>query len=672
MAKGLKKRKQVGRLVLSAGAPLAKPAAHAPLPQGFGVSRSLRAGLELIVIGLWVLWVGRAYLNLDPQVVPTGNEYGMLTQSNHLWSQVLKCGWCAVWNGAEQGGLPALVDIHGDMLHPIVAVATILFGVVNGSKLSVLAALWLAGTAQWWIAREMKLGLLPRLFTAGVAVAGGHLASRMQTGSYISVLATAMASLFLAGVFHLWRRGGQRAAVLLGIITSGLLVAGQGYVQLAMIGVLPAALFLVWSGDRPQRPIWRDALVSLILGLLLAAPLLVPLAHFAPHLGKGIDPGGIRSAQPLQYLPLNLVIGDGAFYFQSEALGRFKTADLYALYIGWIPVLLACYGLSRVWSSHRDVALFLAAGTFLAFFVASGFLQQEAEKLWPASANAIFVGGFRYPSITAALAVPFILALTAWGLQSLWDTARAWPTLSISNANDRKAARWGLPLQWLIIIPLVYSLAGVYNFSRQWYQTQRRAEAIQQVVSAMNTGKLEWVEPTDNFDFIEPAVAAGLKLSPGFFPVQWRDRDYPKPSLIANWTGPPAESVGEVTTVQGVGIYRTLAVYAGIASGVTLQPCDATGSGGEITVACSSIEDGRLVVQESMLSGWRAWIDGKPTLLLGTQWLEVNAPAGAHTFTFRYLPWDVPLGLGLMILGIAGCVWLWVRATADQRELEPE
>ena len=66
-----------------------------------------------------------------------------------------------------------------------------------------------------------------------------------------------------------------------------------------------------------------------------------------------------------------------------------------------------------------------------------------------------------------------------------------------------------------------------------------------------------------------------------------------------------------------------------------------------------------LVVKENTWTGWYAWIDGQRTQLLGDQWLEVDAPAGKHTFEFRYLPWDVPVGLALFAAGVAISIWLW-------------
>ena len=213
--------------------------------KNFMASTRLRTNLlivfELCLLALWAINVGWEYLNMDPHIVPTGHEFGSAIQANHLWTQFLKCGWCAVWNGFERGGYPALADIQGSMLHPISMVTTLFWGVVNGVKITLVVSLWFAGVAQWWIAREMDLGWLPRIWSAGIAIAGGHLAGRMQLGVSGVILSTAMTSLMLAALMRLARTDKRKDAIILGIVTASAIISGQGYIQIGLIGILPVA-----------------------------------------------------------------------------------------------------------------------------------------------------------------------------------------------------------------------------------------------------------------------------------------------------------------------------------------------------------------------------------------------------------------------------------------------
>jgi len=137
--------------------------------------------LEIILIGIWAFWIGREYLNFDPSIIPSGiipsgREFSSAIQTHHVWTRFQECGWCALWNGTVRGGYPAFADIHGSMLHPFVIFSTLLLGVVNGAKFALILSFWFAGIAQWWIARELKFSRIPRLWSSGMAVVGGHLA----------------------------------------------------------------------------------------------------------------------------------------------------------------------------------------------------------------------------------------------------------------------------------------------------------------------------------------------------------------------------------------------------------------------------------------------------------------------------------------------------------------
>ncbi|HUI89919.1 MAG TPA: hypothetical protein VLX61_14470 [Anaerolineales bacterium] len=614
---------------------------------------------EVGAIAIWVLIVGHGYLDMNPQMWPIGGEFGHQIQSNYLWTQFEKCGWCAVWFGSEQGGFPAFVSIPTSMLHPIVALATLTLGVVNGVKVTLLVSLWLAGVAQWWIARELKLGPLPRLWSAGIAVAGGNLACRMETGYYQQILAIASAGLLVAALIHLFHGGGRQGAVLLGICAASFLLADQGYMQIGMIQILCAGVFLFFDDRKHVSTFCKELIISLCLGALLAAPLLVPLLHFSPNFTKGLGPS-FEAAQPLAYLPLNLVIDD-LKYYQTDILGKFPFPQLYSLYIGWIPILLAVLGLGKIRKEDRWIGWFFGVAIFLAFFAASAMLDKLLVKFWPATANSPFVGGLRFPSYIAALAIPFILGLSAYGLEYLMS--KKWPTISFSR-SEASPLQLQLSSKWLVLIPLLYSLQAVYAFSTHWYTMVPLAPEVNDVLVALKTDSLQWVEPPFGVDyFVEPAVAMGLKLSPGFMDVIWNGRDLPEPVLYASYSGEPPGATAEVESVDGVAIYATDPgnTYAQITNGQTQEPCQALGSGGQITVQCAATQAGRLIVKENMWAGWYAWTDGRPVSLYQNQWLEVDAPAGTHTFTFRYLPWDVPLGLALFVMGIGACIWLWFR-----------
>ncbi|HSD84106.1 MAG TPA: hypothetical protein VLG46_09620, partial [Anaerolineae bacterium] len=199
--------------------------------------------IELALIGLWTIWVGRAYLNLSPTIWPNGREFGMAIQAHFVWPLLPECGPCVFWNGLTNGGAPAFADLYSAVLHPIVIGATLLFGAIDGAKIILLAALFTAGVAQWGVAKVLQLGRLPRLWAAAMAVTGGHLAGRMEHGLVALVLSTAACSLIIAPGLDLALTRRRRSTVLLAIALALAVLAGQGYLQVGvLVAILPAFL----------------------------------------------------------------------------------------------------------------------------------------------------------------------------------------------------------------------------------------------------------------------------------------------------------------------------------------------------------------------------------------------------------------------------------------------
>ena len=346
--------------------------------------QALLIGLELGILAIWAAMVCKPYLEMNLAVIPAGREFGSAVQTHHLWTQFQDCGWCALWNGSERGGYPAFADVHGSMLHPIVMLTTLIWGVVNGAKIALVISFWFGGVAQWWLARQLGVGWLARMWSAGIAIVGGHLAGRMELGAFGVVLSTAMTSLMFAGILWVARGGGRRAAVVLGILGASAALSGQGYIQVGLLAMLPAMVFIFLDDPATLKTIWKDYALAIGVALLLSAPLWLPFLHFSPNFVKETDPEFV-SAQPLAYLPLNLVIDSWAYY-NSEALDKLPYPHLYTLYIGWIPVILAGVGLARG-RARRGFLWFLTGGIVLAFLTGSAVLLKWLTEIWPGVAG---------------------------------------------------------------------------------------------------------------------------------------------------------------------------------------------------------------------------------------------------------------------------------------------
>ncbi len=616
--------------------------------------------IELALIGLWTIWVGRDLLNFDRTLLPTGREFGMSIQSHFVWQWLGRCNLCVLWDGSINGGAPAFTELHGAVLHPVVVITSVLFGAINGAKITLLITLFMAGLAQWWLARVMELGRLPRLWVAAMAVVAGNLSGRMESGLLAESLSTAACALTLAPGLKLALTGQRRATILFAITLALAATAGQGYLQVGlMIGLLPAYLVFFFDKGWQVRPVWKEFLLAGVLSLLLASVFLVPLAHFWPNFVKGSE-SGFSSAQALEYAPLNLVIRDFSFYM-NQSLGKWDTPHMYINFIGWVPILLALITLRLVPRQQLRILIFLLVATGWVFLTSSAVTLRILEQL-----HFEFITSVRYASVIGGLAVPLVLALAGWGLHLLLQCA--WPRFSLRwFGSNRQGTRRSFSIRYLVLaLPLLWSIVAAYDFSHPWLTLEQTHPDVYKTLQLVKQPTTQWIQLIYSEQYWMPAALdADMKLAKSIRPWDWRDRDLPPPFIQAT-RDPQEVDTTSVNYLSQVGelllVRHPQNEYAYIDTGQQQIPCSATARGGDIDVECSTGSTGKLIVTENSWTGWQANRDGIPVALDDNRWLSVDAPAGSHHFEFRYRPWDVWVGLLLTLTGIALCVWWWFRS----------
>lgn len=612
--------------------------------------------IELALVVVFAILVGRQYLVFDLDVWPVGGDFSLTVQPYFNWNLLTKCGICVLWNGSLNGGTPAFVELHSAVLHPVVIVTTLIWGAINGAKVTLIVSLVLAGIAQWWLARVMNLGLVPRLWAAGLAVTGGYLAGRMEIGLIGVVLSTATASLVIAPGLALAKTGERRAMILFALALALTFLSGQGYTQIGvLLGILPAYLVLLVDKNLRVNPNWKKFLAASGIALLLTGIFWVPLSHFYPYFAKYIDIE-LSGGQPLEYLPLNFIIRDFQFYL-NETLGKINFPAVYMNYIGWIPLLFAFYAFRRATGKQtRLLAFFLIAITLIFLLGSSEVIKFVAQRLVGS------IAAVRYPALITALAAPFLLGLAAWGLDFL--LTRKWPEFKL---EFHSGSTIGVKSVWIVVVPLLLiSLISTYDFSQDWHRTAKVAPEVFQVMPVFRTETTQWVSPPDDEYFWIPVMLGrGLKVTNVFRPWYWKYREPPPPHI-----GEFVTSV-ENTNIKLLGdagpftfVRHPANEYAFVDTGSSEIPCRAQALGGHISVDCETDVAGTLIVRENQWSGWRAYRDGKRVALGPGSWLQAAAPAGQHHYEFRYRPWDVLLGSLLTLVGIVLVVWLWLKPPA--------
>jgi hypothetical protein len=635
--------------------------------------------VELVIIVLWAGSVTRPYLDMDPATVPLGREYLSITAPHHFWTRLQECGMCALWNGSLQGGVPAVPDPFASTLHPLVMIGVLGWGVTVGSKLALAGGFLMAGLAQWWLGRVLGLGRIACVWSACLAIAGGHLAGRMEMGALVGVISTAACALALPPLILLARTASRRTAVLLGTTFALIAVAGQGYMQAGFALTFPAALLLLPRNRERALLVLQRFAQAVAVGALIAAPFLIAFFHFLPALQKELDPT-FNAFQPFNYIWLNLVIGDLRFH-TTDSLIKVPYASHNVLFVGWLAVLLAIWGVHKgLARQDRAPILYLIALTILAFWIGSGGPLKWIGQNVPNQTIAEQFMRLRYGTLIAGLAVAPVLALAAVGLDSLLRTV--WPHVRFVFTS-RAYASLRLPVvvdaRWLLVVPLLLALGDARAFTTNWIGTVRASPELERALAAMRTPDLQWVDaPFGEHPWIEPAAAAHLKLASGVQAWRLAGRQFPEPYLAASRTGPPAGmSPIPVQVVDGLPIYIAPPgrEYAAVLDGASTRTvCTAQGLGGQVDVVCDVPQPGTVTVLENNWSGWQASVDGQGTGVKAGRWLSLDVPAGRHQIQLRYRPWDVLLGLLLSAGGIALAIYLWRRDTrgTDGPQYEPQ
>jgi hypothetical protein len=605
---------------------------------------------EILLIGAWTIVVGHEYLDFDPLAWPIGREFGFQIQPHYFILNLKECGLCALWNGGLNGGWPALADPFGSHLTPVVAIPTLLWGTIIGAKVSIVLSLWLAGIAQWWLARTLKLGFVARIWSAFIAVSAGHLMGRMEAPFIGIIFSTAALSLTIAAAFDLAINRNLRSTIVLAFMGALSLISGQAYMQVGFLIFAPALLFFMFDDKFRPTFLWREFALAFTLCILLASFFAIPYLHFLPNFDKDIDVT-FRASQPFEYIPLNLVINEIEFQL-SSALGKLPSPANYNLYIGWVPILLAISALflarKKDW---RQIAV-LSFGTLLLFWMASA-----APLRW----LAVYIpqlGTIRHIVLIAGLAVPLILAMAAYGLDRLIQLD--WPHIIVKFPATITSREFKASLSWLLIFPLLWSISATYTQSQSWVG-QEDATFLLNGISKMKTDDTQWVAtPLGDHLWVEAGMSTGLKLTDVAFPWRMKNRQPPQPR-IEMVRHEPDGSPQNLGTIDNAGVYMYPdRWYAAITTREEQIPCEAMSDSGSIIVKCESSADGILIVQENAFPGWHVQIDGVKSPLIENTWLAVNAPAGSHEFRFNYLPTDIFFGIILSVTGFVAAIYLWI------------
>lgn len=621
----------------------------------------------LVEIGLILIWAclfAHPYLDFGPNAFPDGVDYPLQVQFNHVWDWMRQCGLCATWDGSVGGGFPIFADVFPATLHPLTILTTLGWGVRNGSKLEFVGIFFMAGLAQWWLARVIGLRAFARLWSGAMGVVAGNIVGRLQMGWINVALSTAACALVLPPLIQVAVTGSRRAGVLLGVALGLALLSGQGYMQVGLALTFPAVLVLLpWRQPGMRQVLRRYALAAGIAGLI-AAPFLVPFLFSFSQFTKAVDID-LRGALHLISIPLSFVISDREFY-ESGLFGMQQYPALYYNFVGWGPIILLLVGVLRAQGARQiRIVIYLLLAIFLAMFAASLEFRQFLLSTFPNTFLGDLAMELRSAPVIAGLAVPPLLGLSAIGVDKLWKWLSV--RIQVGMQTDSQPLSFGVSPRWLFVIPLLWGLLNLRDAGNQWMATVQIRPEVYPVLQKLKTADLQWVYYPQQNVYMDPAIGMGLKIPWIGLSETWKDHKIPDALRKAS-ADPPEAGFSEIGRVENIAIYQagpenSYATISSDAGSPTI--CSASGIAGDIDVHCDAQSGGTLTVKENSWAGWGAQVDGNAVALNPDIWLSVNVAAGKHLIQFRYRPLDFPIGVLLFVIGIGLVIFWWFKPDTE-------
>lgn len=618
--------------------------------------------------GLFLLWYALFGSRWSGYLVPMGNEYARSMHSFYTWDYLMTCGECAWWSNII-GGYPNFAEMFGSFVHPISFINSMIWGAVTGSSMTVAMSYLLIMFAGWWFAYELKVHVIARIWYAIAVMLGGHMMCRLEIGSIGLPLSIAAAWLFIISMISYIHSPSRTRALVVSICAGSLLLAGQGYMQLAIVLSLPLWAWYAYTQNLFERHrfVWRDAAWVTVIALFMAAPIYVSSAFTSGLYWKETELSN-KFDMPISKILINLLIDDFDVV-RSDIYNNFAFPYAYGTYIGITSFVFAIAGYhwlndSRYKLLYRTFAILSACAAILA----SGY-----PKTWMIELQiqpfSDFAAGVRYIILFNSFVALGILTLAMFGIHGLLTTKMIdWPPF---------LQRFKIvPIKVIVVVVLLVSnVQSMYQFGSNWLievdQYPSTTATFMEDIKELPVGYImgpDWM--------VIPFMSHNIKISEMIF--SWRFVEFKFPPAAYVLTNEPPSANWEVIKAYDGGwiLYRTndpASVYAQVTPPkgrpTTCQVDYALA--GKVDLTCTTDEGGKLVVLEHDMPEWRATVNNQVVQpSVGTGWITLNIPAGTTTIQLRYQPWYIIPSLIVGMLGwslaIGGIIWLSIKKKATR------
>lgn len=636
---------------------------------------------SIVFIAAW-LFAGSALINFDPTLLQLTGEHPESATRLILTEYAFRFHEIPLWDHFMQTGFPFSGDLLSHFWSPITTIPVLLWGGINGMKISVFIAFCLAGLGQWLLANVAGLKGMFRLWAAILFMYSGGLALLWRLGWYELLIGATCFPWVLAALWKALQNKDGASLAKAAFWVAMVLLTGGGYYPfyLLVCGLVILGSVLLFKQRGRKQAIIRCAIIGVLsLGLIavMALPYLDSFKFISRESGKDMEQSG---SQPITYALMNYVISTPDWYY-TDILGTKGGWNWF--YIGQLslaPLILLPWIFA-----HRKTRPFAftmcATALVLLLWVANRYFPVKYIYDW-----FDFLYDLRFPNRLLIIAAIPIIIISALCVQAGYVRIRKWIrryTLAFQRNNQAVVISIKLrpALSFLAVILLAFSIVDVYKVNQQ-------VAFVPQPLEQRTFTDLSWLKHYDPGLYYIQLGSFGLfwEWTPTAYLLQMPvinfvynehlrssfDQNSPdspfhaSPKYQLQQSSDSAPEGGRLIRVyEGISVYYfpSALPFAFSAPGPDLQPgarlamasvhpldVKYDGPNRILVTGEAKDQDDRLVVLVSDYPGWKLVVDDAPGELIPiNRYLGADMLPGKHNYLFIFDPPLHKVGLSISL-----------------------
>lgn len=642
----------------------------------------------LLIYLVAVLYCGNFLINFDVQELQQSGEHNESAVLPFLTEIGLsRYGQIPLWNPYMLTGFPHTGDFLSHFWNPVSTIPIMIWGAINGMKMSVFLTLIIAGLGQWFFAKTLGLRRIFRLWAAILFMVSGGLALLWRVGWYELLLGAAWFPWCFALYWKALQEQKLASAAIASLPIFMVISSGGGYypiyLSVCLVTMTVTALLIAKSNSR--WALVRSSVLVMLFSLALCAIVTVPYLDSFRYTKRDVNPDLNQvSSQPIHYALINYIINTPE-WFRTSLLG---TAGGWTwLYIGWLPIAalaLIPWAISR--EHHKRWAFFVSGSLFLILILWFSNRYSPIKLIYD---WIPFLYYLRFPIRLLIIATSPLLILSAQALEYSYRVSRSSVKDIFILRTSRKyklksfPAHYVVSLLWIVGLSVttieVYSVNKGFMFAHQTLDPKSFAvlkwlKGIDPSLYYVDIGswKIYWSwapaaysleMPVINFNYsrhLKSQDAQHADDSPFVAQAKYQ-------ILLPDIS--PAENAQLVREFDGLFLWYvpdTLPYAFSVEPALfqnysKLDPQQVTALSASINGPNQVFVKGTprqdndvLVVLMSYYPGWKLLIDGEPANLVSFNgYLGAKMLSGEHSYLFYFLPMQFILGAAISVLTAA-------------------